>query len=382
MKDKLKVLYIIDTINSSGAEKSLVEITSNFKFITPVFVHIYKGDMLKEILTSKGITVYSLNITEKYGYSLAVKELIEIYIKEKPDIVHSTLYRADMVARRMKKKFPMIPLVGSFVNNSYNPLRYTNKNVILKIKLYLSYLQDRISSKKVDFYISNSETIKKAEGNSLGISPSKIKVIYRGRDPEKFNFSKEKSKLLSDLDLINKKILLNVSRLIERKGQLDLLRIMPKILEQQPNVHLLIAGHGTFENVLKKEITRLGISNHVTLLGRFKNIPDLLNIADIFLYPSYAEGLPGALIEAMMASKIIINSDIGENMECVDSSCAISYKVGNLSQLEDYTLDVLKNLDEYKYLGDNARKTALEKFSISMISNQYEDFYTGLIEIE
>lgn len=377
----MKVLYIIDTINGSGAERSLVEIALNFDNITPVFVHIYKGDMLKDMLIAEGIKVYSLNITEKYAYSKAVKQLEAIYAGEKPDIIHSTLYRSDMIARKMKSKFPEIPLVGSFVNNSYNPLRYTNKSISLKCKLYISYLQDKISSKKVDYFISNSATIKKEEGDALGISPSKIKVIYRGRDPEKFsdlNF-KEGSNLIEELDLSGKKILLNVSRLIERKGQLDLIRVLPDILKSEPNAHLVIAGHGSFESDLQNEIKKLGIVKNVTLLGRYERIPELLYIADLFLYPSYAEGLPGALIEAMMSSKIIINSNIGENMECVDDNSSISYKVGDLNELKTNILNVLKNIEKFKYFGLNARKLALENFSINMISKQYQDTYRDLL---
>ena len=378
----MKVLYIIDTINGSGAERSLVEIASNFKLVTPVFVHIYPGEMLKEHLESMGIKVYSLNIDEKYGYKKACEELEKIYFKENPDIIHSTLYRSDMIARRMKSKYPRIPLVGSFVNNSYNSLRYVNKSLILRGKLYLSFLQDRITSQKVDFYISNSETIKKAEGNALGIPQEKIKVIYRGRDPKRFeNLDKGKVETLrKKLKIGNKKVLVNVSRLIERKGQLDIINIMPSILKAHPETVLIIAGHGTFKYRLEAEIKKLNLESNVFLLGRFNQIPELLEISDIFLYPSYAEGLPGALIEAMMASKIIINSDIGENMECVGNDGSISYPVGDKKQLGKYILQVLQDMTTYDYLGENARKIALEKFSIEIIAKEYEITYKELVE--
>src|SRR5690554_6011644 len=106
MENKKKVLYIIDTLQVAGAERSLVEIALNFNDIIPIFVHLYKGNMLQPLLEKNEIKVYSLNITEKYGIRKAIKELKEIYKKESPDIIHSTLYRADMVARKMKKIYP------------------------------------------------------------------------------------------------------------------------------------------------------------------------------------------------------------------------------------------------------------------------------------
>ncbi|MDR5590574.1 glycosyltransferase [Christiangramia sp. SM2212] len=377
----MKVLYIIDTINGSGAERSLVEITSNFENVTPVFVHIYPGEMLKEYLESKEIKVYSLNITKKYGYNEAVKRLVDIYKKEIPDLIHSTLYRSDMIARRLKKKFPEIPLVGSFVNNSYNPLRYTDKSLSLKLKLYFSYLQDRITAKKVDFFISNSETIKKAEGNALNIPQEKIKVIHRGRDPRRFTVvqSSKVKNLKDSLELHGKNVLVNVSRLIERKGQLDIIGIMPDIVKSFPNTVLLIAGHGSFREILEAEISNLGMEQHIKLLGRFGKIPELLKATDIFLYPSYAEGLPGALIEAMMAGKIIINSDIGENMECVGSNSSIVFPVGNTKTLKNKVFQVLNEVDSYRYLETRAKKLALERFDIKMIAKEYERTYSELI---
>lgn len=372
-----KVLFIIDTLQGSGAERSLVEIALHFSSYVPVFVHLYKGEMLKPLLEKKGVKVYSLNISAKYGFKEAVKELNSIYKIENPDIVHSTLFRADMVSRRMKKRFPQIPLVGSFVNNSYTRLRYKNKSLPMKMKLWLAYKLDKISAKKVDFFISNSETIKAAEGCALNIADNKIQVIYRGRDLQKYNKinADELRRLKSELAIEGKNVLLNVSRLIERKAQLDIIRCLPEVLKNFPNTVLFIAGHGDYKVVLEKEITKLNLQHHVQLLGRRQDIPELLQLSNLFIYPSYAEGLPGALIEAMMAEKIIIASDIGENLECVNQDSAFIFKRGNISELIHYINYALGNLSKVQSKGITARKQAAEKFEISTIAEKYELVY-------
>lgn len=377
----MKVLYILDTINVGGAETSLIEIAKHFTTIEPVFVHIYKGEILKYKLIDAGIKVYSINIEEKYGYKNAITELKKIYEFESPDLIHSTLYRSDMLARKMKSRYPNIPLVGSFVTNSYTSLRYKKKPTLLRVKLYLAYLQDKISSKKVDLYISNSETIKRLEGKALGVSPDKIKVIYRGRDIKKIDgFSNEKIDVIEKkFNLTGKNVLLNVSRLIERKGQLDLIKIMPDIIREFPNTNLVIAGEGSFRKRLEREISILNLTDHVFLIGRFGDIPELLQMANLFVYPSYLEGLPGALIEAMMASKIIINSDIGENLECVENHTSITYPVGDTEKLKQNILKVLDEPEAYKPLGAKAKELAIRKFSISNISKLYENTYSELL---
>ena len=175
----MKVLYIIDTLEGYGAEKSLVEIATNLKRVTPVFVQVYEGDMLKEKLENYGIKVYSLGIKGKYDFSTAVKKLIHVYKSEEPDIVHATLFRSEMIARKMKERFPEICLVGSFVSNTYSSVRYMDKNLFDRLKLFYFHLMNRNTVKFVDYFISNSQTIKEATIKALDIPDKKVSVIYR-----------------------------------------------------------------------------------------------------------------------------------------------------------------------------------------------------------
>lgn len=378
----MKILFIIDTLQGSGAERSIVEISLKLKRFTPVFVSVYKGSMLSSYLEEEGVKVYSLNIEQKYGFSEAVELLKPIYKNEKPDIVHSTLYKSDMVARKMKSLFPEIPLVGSFVNNSYMPGRYKNQSLLMKLKLKYFYEMDKYTARKVDFFISNSATIAKSEGGALGVPPGKIKVIFRGRDPKKFEkvLDSEVLNLKQDLNINNKLVLLNVSRLITRKAQKDILLALPKVLQEFPDLVLLFAGHGDQENSLKEEVRKLNLQNNVLFLGRRKDVPSLLAAADVFVYPSYAEGLPGALIEAMFAESLIVASDIGENLECVDEKSALIFSKGDVQQLSEKIILALKNKDGLtKIFGSKARTQAIQKFEIGNIAEQYEEVYKELI---
>ena len=130
----MKVLYLIDSLQGYGAETSLVEITTRFKIIEPVFVQLYIGDQLKKELQEKQVSVYSLNLSGKYNFRAAVKKVLEIIEIEKPQIIHSTLFRSDIIARRIKKKLPHILLVGSLVNNSYSSFRLREMNLQRRIK--------------------------------------------------------------------------------------------------------------------------------------------------------------------------------------------------------------------------------------------------------
>ena len=379
---KKKVLFVIDNIGGSGAERSLIEITKNLKRYEPVFVHVYKIDILKQVLLDAGINVHSLNIPEPRNFAEAAKALAKVYEKEKPDIVHSTLYKSDIVTRKLRDKYD-IPLVSSFVNNSYSKLRFEKFDLPMKIKMRLVQLYDTYTSRKVDFFFSNSETIKRSKGRSTLVNSNKIKVIHRGRNIESFTNNFDDNKLLDlrrSLGVEDKKVLLNTGRMIERKGQMDVVNAMPEILKEEPDAVLLIAGHGSFERELKKRVKELNLEDNVQILGRRHDVPELLALADVFVFPSYFEGLPGSLIEAMLAEKLIVCSDIPENQECVTPESAIFFERANVPQIAEKITYALKNQENLQDISKEARRVAVEKFDVRKIAREYEETYDMILE--
>lgn len=380
--NKLKVLFIIDTLEVGGAEQSLVNIAINLKNITPVFLHVYEGSALSEKLLSKGIEVISLNISSGYHFNKALKLLIPIVQRIKPDIIHTTLFKSDIIGRRLKRYFN-IPLVNSLVNNSYIKERYSNLNYRNKLKLYLIQRYDRLTCRNVDLFISNSKAIQYTNSSALKIPSKKIQVIHRGRDINNFNTTSSNRilELKNELGILNQKILLNVSRLLARKGQLDLLNAFKTVNETYPDLVLLIAGEGQYRDFLQEFISKNNLDQKVILLGNRNDIPELLELSDLFVFPSWYEGLPGALIEAMMAETPIVASNIPENLECLSIEEAVIFKKGIVEDLAKKIIWALQNPIEMAEKSEKARESAIHKFEISKISEQYEAVYHKLISI-
>ncbi|GGD30258.1 glycosyltransferase family 4 protein [Flavobacterium orientale] len=377
-----KILYILDTFETGGAEKSLLDIAIQNKAVETVFVTLYKGNQLAEAAQQAGIKVISLNRPEKYAFGKIAQLLKPIIQEEKPDLIHATLFRADIVSRKVKRYFK-IPLVSSLVNNSYIEERYQQLSLLGKLKLNCIQRYDALTAKKVDHFISNSQTIKQSNAKALSLPLEKIKVIFRGRDLSKFlSLSQEQlSTTKKELNIIENQVtLLNVSRLLERKGQLDLLQAMKSIVITHPNVKLYIAGEGFYRSVLENYIQENNLQSHVELLGNRNDIPYLLQLADVFVFPTHYEGLPGALIEAMMAEKTIVCTAIPENKECVSAQEAVFFKKGDVSNLVTTLQEVINQPHHFSALGKNARIAAIEKFSIAKVVEQYNTLYTSIIQ--
>jgi len=376
------VLYIIDTLQMGGAERSLLDITTKFKRIEPIFLQLYKGEELKADFERNNIKVIQLQLNGGYEFSKAVNKIIEIIDLVKPDLIHASLVRSCLISRKLKKH-TSIPLINSYTSNSYSKSRYEKLSLVRKIKLKYIQNLDRLSSKKVDLFISNSQTIKDNNIRALNIKPSKIKVIPRGREVNKFaNDSKSLSNLKEEMQLGDSKILINVGRLIESKGQMDLIQAFSKL--KKNNIILLIVGEGPYHKNLEAEITRLKLEKSVFLLGRRDDVPALLQISDLFIFTSYLEGLPGSLIEAMMAKLPIIASDIRENLECLPKNGGVFFPVGDVNCLYRLIEKELNHSDTEQ--SDSNKKVALaynyavENYDINVISEKYEKLYLELLK--
>ncbi|MCB0164575.1 MAG: glycosyltransferase [Anaerolineae bacterium] len=374
----MKILYLIDTLEVGGAEKSLLEILSCFDHIEPLICHIYPGQSLKSTYLQAGIAVISLDVPGNYSFGQAIRRVKAVAQNEQVDLIHTTLFRADIVGRSVGQLLG-IPVVGSFVNESYAPVRWQTLSLPHRLKLYGVRWLDAQSARWTQHFAANSETVKATNAQSLNIPLDKISVIYRGRNPQPFLSadSQQLAATRAGLGLMESdQIILNVARLLDRKGQADLIRAMPHVLRVLPQVRLVIAGDGVYRPQLEALIQELGLEGVVSLLGQRSDVPALLHIADLFVFPSYFEGYPGALVEAMFAAKPIVASNIPVHQEAI-----VSGVTGRLVPIQDATamaqaiIWMFKHPSKAREMSEQARRVAMERFHIEKIASQYEALY-------
>lgn len=124
---------------------------------------------------------------------------------------------------------------------------------------------------------------------------------------------------------MDKTILISSGELIKRKNHETAIRAIANLKKKAQtvssdplNIQYVICGHGKLENYLKNLTQELGVSDVVTFLGYREDMIELYQIADIFLFPSYQEGLPMALLEAMANGLPVICSDIRGSRDLMD----------------------------------------------------------------
>jgi glycosyltransferase involved in cell wall biosynthesis len=135
-------------------------------------------------------------------------------------------------------------------------------------------------------------------GNRI-INGSKFIKFNNGIDVEKYRYNSDMRRIKRlEFDIDGKYVLGNVGRLSYQKNQAYLLDIFESIRYKNSNTVLFIVGEGELENELKEKAKLKKIENYVYFLGSRDDINDLMQIFDVFVFPSHFEGLGIALVEA------------------------------------------------------------------------------------
>ncbi len=370
----MKVLFTLDTLANSGTEKSTLDIISHFSKDTMVkVVCFYPGDDLKAAYAAAGIEVVDMGFPANMPWYKAITLFKKLLRHEKPDLVVSSILRANLISRIACRQTG-IPLVGTFVSDSYSKIRMESFSRKRRIGFYLYYLLDRFTAGIPKRYISNSECIKKSNAAQLRIHPNKVDVVYRGRASQ--DYTPKQNSLTPGVFRF-----VYVARLLQTKGLGELVEAMAMVAQKHPQAKLEIYGEGNYRKHITQRINDLHLNDKVTLHGKVPEGWKKLYTADCFVFPSWNEGFSGSLVEAMMVGIPIIASDIPMNLEAVSpDETALVYKVKDQAALAEQMNKSIEHYERMCQMADRARAIAFRRFDIQVIASQYEDILKRVVQ--
>lgn len=157
---------------------------------------------------------------------------------------------------------------------------------------------DGILSFKTDKIIACSNSVKESVIREEGIGNNKVEALCNCIDAEDFVPERKKETVRCELCIRDDNVIVSVANLSRQKGHYYLLHAADRVLRVQNNVKFLLVGEGRLRPQLTQLAHGLGMSEKVIFMGYGENVPDLLNISDIFVLSSLWEGLPMAFLEA------------------------------------------------------------------------------------
>lgn len=384
--EKRKILYVIENEFFGGGEQA--------------FAHIINGLNKAEYDVSVACLTGSLNpasaaFTEKIGKTarivpldlcrrvnpLNILRLRRIIAGMGINIVHSQGARADFYARLAARSAGGVSVVSTVAT----PVEEYNVNFIRKA-VYTAL--DRFGESFVDRFIAVADHINQKLVCVRGIAPEKILRIYNGIDAAEYALRPDlAAKVRADYNISGDCLLaVAACRLSWEKGLFDLVEAAGRIAASgggpTGGFKYIIAGEGPLENGLKAAVKAGGLEAIFVFTGFIRDIRPLLAAADVFVLPSYREGFPMSVLEAMAAGKPVIASDIdGVNESVSEGESGLLFKPGDAAALSRAILSLSADRARGLEMGRHGRAMVMEKFGLDKMIKAHEELYGGLINL-
>jgi glycosyltransferase involved in cell wall biosynthesis len=213
-----------------------------------------------------------------------------------------------------------------------------------------------------------------------GFAPERIRLVLTGTPLRPLPTASEKEALRRRLRLPEGRLILYVGRLSPEKRVLRLLEAAQPVLDETPDVHLILLGDGPERDAVERRVDQLGVGARVHLRGTVNNVGDYLAVGDVFVLPSLTESLSLALVEAMAAGLPVITTRQTGAVDAVkNGENGLLVDVDDMSGLTAAMSKVLQDPEWARQLGEHARRTIENEFTVDRMNDRYEQVYEEML---
>jgi glycosyltransferase involved in cell wall biosynthesis len=374
MEKKVKVLQVnAGSKNFGGVSAFLYNVYKNidrtkfqFDFLSPKKTTY--GTIRSEI-EEMGGKIFELNIRNS-GFIFYIKLFFktkEFLKNNNYDIIHinsGALLFNFTVALSAK-----ISGIKRIIVHSHNVKIVNNK-----IKIFFRKILKTLISSLATDYLACSMLAAKSMFSQKLINKNKVIIIKNGIDVNKFRFNNDiRIQYRKDLKIEDKIVIGHVGRFVRQKNHEYLIDVFNEMVKINNNVELLLVGEGELEEEIKEKVNAYDLSKKVKFLGVRKDVANLMQAMDAFIFPSLYEGLGIVLIEAqstglfvMTTTEIPSEAKITKNMQYL--SLKSSPKEWAETFFDKYNSKFNRNLS-YKSVEEN-------NYTISYTAKVLEEIYS------
>jgi glycosyltransferase involved in cell wall biosynthesis len=368
MSEPIRVLHVLGRLDLGGAESRTMDIYRKIDRSKVQFdfaIHTEDKCFFTDEVKALGGKIFSFPRFNGKNY-FQYKKSWNKFFREHPEyrIVHGHQTTTGFVYLK-EAKTNNVPIRIAHSRNS-NKENLAKKHLCKLSKLYATHLV------AVSSIAGISEFGFKAVINDL------VKILPNGIDAKKYSFNKEvRNMKRKELGLKEEISVFHIGRFHPQKNHMFVLEVFKEILSLEPKAKLLLVGDGELRDEIEYKIYDMKIENSVTLAGIRSDVPDLLQAADVLLFPSFYEGLPGVVLEAQAAG-----------LPCVISA-SITSEVGITDLVEYVSLDkdaqywadkLICSLRNYKRR-NTYHEIVQAGYNIESVSKWYQDFYLNQLSI-
>jgi len=350
------VLQMIDSLRVGGAQMLLVHFAreARLRNVQTTVLSLYRGVTTTVVDELHALDVPIVWFTARKLF--APRRIIDIthFLRQgKFDVIHTHLSYANILGT-LTGRLSGIPVVGTLHSAGIDEhpaqavrdrieiwaMRYGMRSVIAVGPTVASVHGERLRGRPI-------EVIPNAVANAVQLTAEERSALRRQLtgDPQR-------------------PLVIAVGRLTPAKGYGDLITAFAGLHARQPEARLVIVGDGTECEALTQQIMAMGMQETILLAGTRNDVPRLLAASDLFVSSSHWEGLPLAILEAMMAGLPIIATAVGDIPNVILPDSGIVVPPHQPQTLASCIEELLVDEARRRSLGEAARANAIHKYSV------------------
>jgi lipopolysaccharide/colanic/teichoic acid biosynthesis glycosyltransferase/glycosyltransferase involved in cell wall biosynthesis len=381
---RFKVLFVC-AIDISAAKLLAAQVRALERAGFNVHIACSDGPYARE-MAREGYTVKPIAITNRPGLFSSLRSIGALYIlmrRERYDVVHVHMISAAFLGR-VAAKLARVPFVFytfrgfAFYEDSSRRLKWFN------------LLIERMCTPCTHFFFSQSEENRKRAIHYSVIPEDKSITIGNGIFLEEFLEngveSDRATSTREELGIPPGAVVVGfVGRLVREKGLFELVEAAPEIIERVPEAIFLVVGDSLksddgVRDQLEHSVRVKGLDAHFVWTGYRTDVARLYEAMDVFVLPSYREGMPRSVIEAMASGKPVVATDIpGCRDEVVDGVTGFLVPSQNSTALCKAIVNLLENFDNARRMGCAGRERAVRLFDERLVCERVVDTYNELV---
>ena len=363
----MRVLHFINSLGGGGSERSLAEMLPQFTeagIESAVVVLSRAREGVQEDVERAGIPVEVIGA----GRLAAVPRLRPIISRWKPDILHTTIYEADVLGRIAAAGMPC-KVITSLVSTTYDGVQVADSE-ISPTKLAAAKAVDRFTARHLtDHFHAVSGAVKDSAVRHLRVRPERVTVVERGRDLRRLGepSPRRRGSVRSELGIPPAaEVVVNVGRQEPAKDQATLLQALVELARARPGVVLLQVGKdGKATPALRRFVAEHELGERVRFLGHRDDVGDLLAASDVLALSSVYEGLPGTVLEAMAMRLPVAVTDLPGLAGVLDNGRSASVvPMRDPAALARAIEQLLDHPDEAAAMAERAQGIFFERFTL------------------
>lgn len=305
------------------------------------------------------------------------RDLRRLIRRWKPDVVHTHSSKAGILGRSAAWKERVPCVVHTIHGLPFHPYESALRNA-----LYVRC--ERFAARRCHRIVSVADAMT-AQALAAGVGrPEQYVTIHSGIEIERFlRPARGRDRMRRELGIEPGQFILGtVARLAELKGHDDLLEALEPVMAQRPALRLLWVGDGWWRDRLLSRVRSMGLEGRVITTGLVKpeEIPDYVHAMDALAHPSYREGLPRAVPEALLCEVPVVVYDVdGAAEACPDGEVGRLIAPGDRNGLRAAVEWFMDHPEERRAMGRRGRALCRERFAAELMVDRLESLYASVL---